>query len=102
MADSVLFSRVMEEYGSQEKEKEDKEDEKPKEKSGSESNSKLGKKGGLMQAEERVTGSVSSTIYVKYLRYAGGLIWAPIILFMLAGFQGSQGAWCCVLSSYVG
>lgn len=91
MADSVLFSRVMEEYGSQEQDKDEKEEDKTKEKSGADSPSKLGKKSGLMQAEERVTGSVSSTVYVKYLRYAGGLIWAPIILTMLAGFQGSSG-----------
>ena len=94
MADSVLFSRVMEEYGSQEEEKEEEEEEgkdgKSKEKSGDDK-AKSGKKGGLMQAEERLTGSVSTMVYVKYLRYAGGLLWAPIILALLVAYQGVQG-----------
>lgn len=90
MADSVLFSRVMEEYGTHDKD-EDKEDEKVKEKAEEVEPDKVAKKGGLMQAEERLTGSVSGQVYVKYLRYAGGLIWAPIMLAMLVGYQGSQG-----------
>lgn len=90
MADSVLFSHVMEEYGSQENDKDEGKEEK-EEKAGDDTK-KLGKKGALMQAEERLTGSVSSSVYASYLRYAGGLVWAPIILVMLAGYQGAQGA----------
>ena len=95
MADSVLFSRVMEEYGSQEKEKEEEEqktDRKREEKAADSVKDKgAGKKTHLMQAEERLTGSVSTTVYAKYLRFAGGLIWAPVILAMLVAYQGAQG-----------
>ncbi|KAJ3537700.1 hypothetical protein NM688_g6639 [Phlebia brevispora] len=96
MADSVLFSHVMEEYGTQDKDDDDEEDEADKKGGGkrkekvSDAEDKTDKKDHLMQAEERLTGSVSSTVYVKYLRYAGGLIWAPILLLMLTAYQGSQ------------
>ena len=89
MGNSVIFSRVMEEYGSQEHDK-DNDDEKLKDKEVEEVENKIGKKGGLIQAEERLTGSVSSQVYVKYLRYAGGVFWAPVIALMLTGYQGAQ------------
>ncbi|KAG8854719.1 hypothetical protein FRB96_007404 [Tulasnella sp. 330] len=38
---------------------------------------------GMMQAEERNTGAVAFDVYKKYLRSAGGLIWAPLILALL-------------------
>ncbi|KAF5370935.1 hypothetical protein D9615_009781 [Tricholomella constricta] len=92
--DSVVFSRLMDEYGSLDKEKES---------AGRESDGKAGAAGdneddldskkpdaALMQAEERNTGSVSWEVYGKYLRFAGGLIWAPIIAFLLTITQGAQ------------
>ena len=45
----------------------------------------------LMQLEERNVGAVSWDIYKKYLRYAGGLVWAPVIFILLVLVQGSQG-----------
>ena len=95
MADSVLFSHVMEEYGTQDKDKdeeiEEKEGEKEEKKDADGDKSKDGKATHLMQEEERLTGSVSTTVYAKYLRFAGGLIWAPVILAMLIAYQGAQG-----------
>lgn len=91
MGDSVLFSRVMEEYGTQEKEKEEKvEDTKVTEKATDAAIDKGAKKG-LMQEEERLTGSVSANVYARYLRSAGGLYHLPLILALLAGYQGSSG-----------
>lgn len=45
----------------------------------------------LMQEEERNTGSVTWETYGKYLSYAGGIIWAPIIILLLTLTQGAQG-----------
>lgn len=92
MNDSVLFSRVMEEYGTHEKEEiEEKREEKGAAKTDTESKDKSGKQAHLMQDEERITGSVSGSIYANYFRYAGGLIKLPIILLLLTGYQGAQG-----------
>ena len=44
-----------------------------------------------MQAEERLTGSVLWSVYAEYLRYAGGLVWAPIIFLLLTLTQGASG-----------
>ncbi|TDL26292.1 multidrug resistance-associated ABC transporter [Rickenella mellea] len=44
----------------------------------------------LMQEEERYTGAVSFMVYRKYLKYAGGISWAPFILFLLTCYQASQ------------
>ncbi|KAF7792645.1 hypothetical protein EIP86_003742 [Pleurotus ostreatoroseus] len=94
MADSVLFSHVMEEYGTQDKDKdeeiEEKEGEKEEEKDADGDKSKDGKATHLMQEEERLTGSVSNSVYAEYFRYAGGLIWALIIVTMLTLYQGSS------------
>lgn len=96
MKDSVLFSRVMEEYGTQEHKKtgdlpdiEEIISEKPqslaRDKEDEISNERL------MQDEERLTGAVSGTVYKKYFKYAGGYARLPIILLLLAGYQGAQG-----------
>ena len=45
----------------------------------------------LMQTEERNTGAVKWTVYQKYLGFAGGVIWAPIIVLLLTLTQGAQG-----------
>ncbi|KAI0795051.1 multidrug resistance-associated ABC transporter [Abortiporus biennis] len=44
----------------------------------------------LMQEEERNTGSVDAQVYVGYLRYAGGIFWAPVIVLLLVLFEGVQ------------
>ncbi|KAI0085949.1 multidrug resistance-associated ABC transporter [Irpex rosettiformis] len=45
---------------------------------------------GLMQAEERVTGSVATRMYARYLHYAGGIFWGPMICALLLLAQGAQ------------
>lgn len=48
-----------------------------------------------MQAEERQVGTVSSAVYAAYLRYAGGLIWIPALVIVVATAQAAQGqCWC--------
>jgi hypothetical protein len=44
----------------------------------------------LMQEEERNTGAVEWNVYKKYLRSAGGLIWAPVIGALLLITQGNN------------
>ncbi|KAG5645383.1 hypothetical protein DXG03_006336 [Asterophora parasitica] len=94
MQDSVVFSRLMDEYGSLEHEKEtDKRDTDGK--AGATSNNEDGQglkksDAALMQAEERNTGSVSWDVYAKYLRFAGGIVWAPIIVVLLTVVQAAQ------------
>lgn len=95
MENSVVFSRLMEEHGNLEKEdnndvqrvealmstvlREDKKD---------------GPADVLMQAEERNIGAVTWSTYITYFRYAGGIIWVPIIIFCLVSYQGAQGEVC--------
>lgn len=45
----------------------------------------------LMADEERERGAVSWSIYRDYLKYAGGVYWAPIILLLLTLSQVAQG-----------
>lgn len=51
----------------------------------------------LMQAEERNTGAVSWAVYKKYLQSAGGIFWAPVILFLLLLGQADNGAFSCAI-----
>ncbi|KAJ7123757.1 multidrug resistance-associated ABC transporter [Mycena epipterygia] len=44
----------------------------------------------LMQTEERQTGAVSWETYRKYLKFGGGVIWAPVILGLLTAAQAAQ------------
>jgi len=53
----------------------------------------------LMQTEERNTGAVTWTVYKKYLGFAGGMIWAPVIVLLLTLTQGAQGAFLFVAPS---
>ena len=45
----------------------------------------------LMQLEERNVGAVSWAVYKKYLRFAGGLVWAPVVFGLLILTQANQG-----------
>ena len=45
----------------------------------------------LMQLEERNIGAVSWEVYKKYLRFAGGLVWVPLVLALLILTQANQG-----------
>ncbi|KAI0087238.1 multidrug resistance-associated ABC transporter [Irpex rosettiformis] len=93
MNDSVLFSRVMEEYGTREHGK--KSDQASVEealvenvKGNSEAESTEVDR--LMQEEERLTGAVSGTVYYKYFQYAGGFSRIVIILILIGIFQTAQ------------
>jgi ATP-binding cassette, subfamily C (CFTR/MRP), member 1 len=93
MGDSIIFSRLMYEYGNLEQEKQT---EKPRTSEGKTAqkldefdNQAAG--GDLMQVEERNTGAVTWGIYSKYLRFAGGRVWAPVILLLLTLTEGAQG-----------
>ncbi|KZP09468.1 multidrug resistance-associated ABC transporter [Athelia psychrophila] len=89
MNNSVVFSRLMEEYGNLEQEKETG----PKAAKEVASETAVDPKKAetdLMTTEERETGAVSWSVYTKYLRFAGGLFWAPLILLLLTLSQVAQ------------
>ncbi|KAF8235236.1 multidrug resistance-associated ABC transporter [Tricholoma matsutake] len=92
MKDSVVFSHLMDEYGSLDQE--DEVEKKGNNKEGAtarapeDMNDK--KAAALMQEEERNTGSVTWGVYTKYLHFAGGIIWAPVIFLLLTVTQGAQ------------
>jgi ATP-binding cassette subfamily C (CFTR/MRP) protein 1 len=87
------FARLVEEFGSQETPLEETEtletleeatDPKAKLKSTTD-------RAALMQKEERNTGQVENITYAKYLRAAGGLSWAPLLVLLLTLAQAAQG-----------
>jgi ABC-type multidrug transport system fused ATPase/permease subunit len=92
MKDSVVFSHLMDEYGNLEQEKELDKSKTSKGDTAEEPGDLKDKKPAddLMQVEERNTGAVTWGIYSKYLRFAGGLIWAPVIFILLTLSQGAQ------------
>jgi ATP-binding cassette, subfamily C (CFTR/MRP), member 1 len=93
MNNSIVFSRLMEEYGNLEQEKQtegSKKSEGDAIGNADEHNDKMAG-AGLMQVEERNMGAVTWGIYSQYLRFAGGLIWAPVIFLLLVLSQGAQG-----------
>ncbi|RXW15854.1 hypothetical protein EST38_g10001 [Candolleomyces aberdarensis] len=113
MANSAVFSKLIEEYGNADSDDEeegqdilDKEaavkprksrklskDGKELDLSDEESNEDGPKKprdeAALMQAEERNTGAVTWSIYKSYLKFAGGLYWGPWILMLLVLTQAA-------------
>ncbi|KAJ7607370.1 multidrug resistance-associated ABC transporter [Roridomyces roridus] len=90
MKDGVAFSRLMEEYGNREQDKVvdeksaaaegKKESDVPDDKEAADPKKA---QAALMQEEERATGAVSADVYGKYLKYAGGIVWAPIVILLL-------------------
>ena len=101
MENGHAISRLMEEYGSLEQQQEE---EPPAEEKKTAATKTVGADStdaplvkptqaqGLMQQEERLTGSVSWSVYAKYFKYAGGLLWFPFIILCMILAQGSQGA----------
>ena len=91
MNESILFSRLIEEYGSQHEEQ----------KIGGSKRTTVVKReadgevkkgdDALMQEEERNTGAVTWEVYARYLRLAGGVVWGPIIIILLIAVQGAAG-----------
>ncbi|KZS90158.1 multidrug resistance-associated ABC transporter [Sistotremastrum niveocremeum HHB9708] len=96
LQDGQDFARLIEEYGSMEKSEDTANDTAAKPSLTSEPGPKVGGVGiaktrsALMSVEERETGAVTSTTYAKYLKAAGGLVWAPIMLVPLALAQAAQ------------
>ncbi|KAL0059429.1 hypothetical protein AAF712_013819 [Marasmius tenuissimus] len=86
--DSRLFSSLMEEYGSLEEREVATNVEKQEEDVKTTLEQAPAKK--LMQDEERNTGAVTWGTYRRYLDYAGGIIWAPVILALLIVSQAAQ------------
>ena len=102
MASGIMFSHLMEEYGNFEAEadanshlsskREVKIDAKIEDSmEGDHKKNSNTNMASLMQTEERNTGAVTWTVYQKYLGFAGGMIWAPIIVLLLMLTQGAQG-----------
>jgi len=93
MKDSVVFARLMDDYGNLEQQKKMEDSREVQEGVPENSHKHDDKKAAvdLMQDEERNIGAVTWTIYAKYLRFAGGLFWAPLILLLLTLSQGAQG-----------
>ena len=92
------FARLMEEYGSLEKEEEADAAAAPNKKKEAEAKAEAADAPlvkttqGLMQQEERLTGAVSWSVYTRYFRYAGGLFIFPLVVLWMVLAQGSQGA----------
>jgi hypothetical protein len=112
MADSVVFSRLMDEYGNLEADadpsKSRAKGKVKKDAAVDDSTEEGGPKkdnAALMQTEERNTGAVTWTVYKKYLVFAGGMIWAPIIVLLLTLTQAAQGVFCSwhlhILGSFI-
>ena len=96
MKNGFTFSRLIEEYGSLEKQEDDaqaKTKTKAKEAGGETTTYALqaGTTQALMQEEERFTGAVSWSIYAEYFRYAGGSMLFPFVITLMVLAQGAQG-----------
>ncbi len=92
MNDNGLFTRLMDEYGSLEQEDEQEKTERRKEDvvDPIEAIDKSAN-AALMQEEERNTGAVGWETYTKYLKFAGGVWWAPFFIALLTIAQAAQG-----------
>lgn len=95
MKDGAVFSKLMDEYGSLDSEKQG---------TGMGGQQRTGRaaddaeeaerkkvEAALMQAEERNTGAVTWDVYKRYLGFAGGIAWAPFILLLLTLNEAAQG-----------
>ena len=98
--DGKEFSQLIEEYGALEKKEAEGDEEDIESKNGkakANEGDDVAKqpdakaKMQLMQEEERNRGSVPFSIYARYLKHAGGVIWAPVIILLLTLMQGASG-----------
>lgn len=46
----------------------------------------------LMSDEERNKGAVPFSAYGEYLKHAGGIVWAPVIILLLVLMQSASGS----------
>ena len=92
-SDGPVFSRLMDEYGNQSRK------DNRKERIAGLANNEIepfqykpnSAEDVLMQLEERNVGAVSWEVYKKYLRFAGGVGWASVVLILLIFSQAVQG-----------
>lgn len=110
-----MFSRLIEEYGSQEKQEEEAaavddtqnpvDGEKDATAAMPEAAQDLKDPQALMQEEERLTGAVSWSVYTKYFGFAGGILGFLLLVLFVVLAQGAQGEWlfppCCEESDLV-
>ena len=103
MENGQMFARLIEEYGSLEKQEEEQEQatiddtqktlvaakRKDYKTVATEPAQNLKTKG-LMQDEERAIGAVSWQVYAKYFRFSGGIIIFPLVLLWVVLSQGAQ------------
>lgn len=93
------FSKFVNEYGSKEQEEKKEIDDDEDAPEGDPDNEKKRRKAvagaGIMQAEERNTGAISSKTYKSYLEAGNGQIVIPILIFSVVFMQGAT-----VMSSY--
>ena len=89
MSGSAVFASLMEEHGSHKSRTGTAE-----RKEATDRNTGEGVKGmddSLMQTEERNVGAVPWATYEKYLGFAGGLVWAPVVIILLLLDQTAHG-----------
>jgi ATP-binding cassette subfamily C (CFTR/MRP) protein 1 len=93
MKHGVVFSRLMEDYGNLDHEEQASAVKGEKALIVADEDEIDAKKdqAALMQTEERSTGAVSWDTYGKYLKAAGGITWAPVIILLLTLAQAAQG-----------
>ncbi|KII85519.1 hypothetical protein PLICRDRAFT_319144 [Plicaturopsis crispa FD-325 SS-3] len=90
MADSVILSHLMKEFGNLEQEQDEPDHVKPDDTATAAQGKGEDKgKDQLMQSEERNTGAVTGATYSRYLKFAGGIFWAPVFLTLLTLTQGA-------------
>jgi hypothetical protein len=92
MKEGVVFSQLMEEYGNLDHAPEHASTGKGVKAAMVAHEEKIAETApALMQIEERNTGAVTFETYGKYLKHAGTLVWAPIILLLLVFLQAAEG-----------
>jgi len=91
MNESILFSGLIEEYGSQHEELKTEGSKRADVKDEAGGGAQKEGDAAIMQEEERNTGAVTWEVYARYLRLAGGIIWGPIIIILLTAVQGAAG-----------
>ena len=83
MQNSTVFARLIEDYGSHEKVQAQLARRKTRKATLQPEEMKHTDKVKLMQDEERVTGSVAWVTYLRYFRFAGGMFWLAVIIFLV-------------------
>jgi len=91
MSNSVIFRRLVDEYGSLEANQGSSRGQPAAKQHAGPASTSNKADDVLMQLEERQTGAVTWGVYKNYLRNAGGLFWAPIIVALLLLQEAGNG-----------